>query len=119
MVLTDHNTFEGVYEIRDIARNEFNNSFKVLLGVEWTTDNGHFNLIFPPNTTQEDFIDFMKEGRTLDRVNFPIEKYTKTRKYSIKMLQQSNSSLKYIIPAVESHKKSYLTQESEYLTIED
>ena len=59
MVLTDHNTFEGVYEIRDIARNEFNNSFKVLLGVEWTTDNGHFNLIFPPNTTHEDFVDFI------------------------------------------------------------
>jgi len=59
MVLTDHNTFEGVFEIRDIARNEFNNSFKVLLGVEWTTDRGHFNLIFPPKTTQENFIDLI------------------------------------------------------------
>ena len=59
MVLTDHNTFEGVYEIREIARAEFNNSFKVLLGVEWTTDNGHFNLIFPPNTTEEDFEDLI------------------------------------------------------------
>ncbi|QEE17156.1 PHP domain-containing protein [Promethearchaeum syntrophicum] len=59
MVLTDHNTFEGVYEIRDIARNEFNNTFKVLLGMEWTTNRGHFNLIFPPNTTQDNFNDYI------------------------------------------------------------
>ncbi len=59
MVLTDHNTFEGVFEIRDIARSEFNNSFKVLIGVEWTTDNGHYNLIFPPNTTQDDLKDLI------------------------------------------------------------
>jgi hypothetical protein len=59
MVITDHNHFESVFEIRDIARNEFDNSIKVLLGVEWTTDRGHYNLIFPPNTTDEDFIDFI------------------------------------------------------------
>ena len=59
MVITDHNIFKGVFEIRDIARNEFNNSIKVLLGVEWTTGRGHYNLIFPPNTTQDDFKDFI------------------------------------------------------------
>ncbi|MHA1510829.1 MAG: PHP domain-containing protein, partial [Promethearchaeota archaeon] len=59
MVLTDHNRFDSVFEIRDIARNEFNNSIKILLGVEWTTDRGHYNLIFPPNTTLDDFKDLI------------------------------------------------------------
>jgi len=51
MALTDHNTFVGVEEIRQLARTEFNDSIKVLIGVEWTTDRCHLNLIFPPNAT--------------------------------------------------------------------
>ena len=49
MVLSDHNTLDGVEEILEIARNEFNDSIKVLVGVEWTTARVHLNFIFPPN----------------------------------------------------------------------
>jgi histidinol phosphatase-like PHP family hydrolase len=51
MVLSDHNTFEGIDEIREIARNEFNDTIKVLAGMEWTTARVHLNFIFPPDTT--------------------------------------------------------------------
>ena len=51
IALTDHNNFDGIEEIRQIARTEFNESIKVLAGVEWTTDRCHINLIFPPNTS--------------------------------------------------------------------
>ncbi|MCG3220927.1 MAG: PHP domain-containing protein [Candidatus Heimdallarchaeota archaeon] len=55
IVLTDHNTFEGIEEIREIARNEYNNTIKVLAGVEWTTARVHLNFIFPPEVESEDF----------------------------------------------------------------
>ena len=55
MVLTDHNTFEGVEEIRNIARTEYNDSIKVFVGMEWTTDRIHMNLILPPNATAEEY----------------------------------------------------------------
>jgi histidinol phosphatase-like PHP family hydrolase len=55
IVLTDHNTFEGIEEIREIARNEYNNTIKVLAGVEWTTARVHLNFIFPPSVESEDF----------------------------------------------------------------
>ncbi len=55
IVLTDHNTFEGTEEIREIARNEYNNTIKVLAGVEWTTARLHMNFIFPPEVESEDF----------------------------------------------------------------
>ncbi|MCE7740326.1 MAG: PHP domain-containing protein [Candidatus Heimdallarchaeota archaeon] len=55
MVLTDHNTFDGIEEIREIARQEFNDTIKVLIGMEWTTDRCHLNVILPPNTTAEDY----------------------------------------------------------------
>jgi predicted metal-dependent phosphoesterase TrpH len=55
MVLTDHNTFKGVEEIREIARTEYNDSIKVLIGVEWTTERLHLNLIFPPDTEPSDY----------------------------------------------------------------
>lgn len=64
-------------------------------------------------------VDFRKEGRTIDQVNFPIENYTKSRKYSVKNIKQSISSLKHNILVIESNEKSYLTKESNYLTIED
>ncbi|RLI64167.1 MAG: hypothetical protein DRO88_08030 [Promethearchaeia archaeon] len=51
MVLTDHNTFKGIEEIRNLARTQFNDSIKVLIGTEWTTRRIHMNLILPPNAT--------------------------------------------------------------------
>lgn len=60
MVLTDHNTFEAVEEIRQIARTEFNDSIKVLIGLEWTTERCHLNVIVPPNTTEEDYTSLLK-----------------------------------------------------------
>ena len=63
MVLTDHNTFENVEEIKQIARNEFNDTIKVLTGLEWTTDRIHMNIILPSNVTQvqyETLITFKK-----------------------------------------------------------
>jgi len=55
MVLTDHNTFDNVEEIRQIAREEYNNTIKVLVGVEWTTDRIHMNIVLPPNVTQAQY----------------------------------------------------------------
>ena len=55
MVLSDHNTFEGVEEIRNIARTEFNDSIKVFVGMEWTTDRIHMNIILPPDVTAEEY----------------------------------------------------------------
>ena len=52
MILTDHNTFANVEEIRQIARDEFNDTIKVFVGLEWTTDRLHMNIILPPNVTQ-------------------------------------------------------------------
>lgn len=55
IVLTDHNTFEGIEEIKQIARTEFNDSIKVLTGMEWTTDRLHMNVILPPTVTVEQY----------------------------------------------------------------
>lgn len=55
MVLTDHNTFEGVEETREIARTEFNDTIKVFVGMEWTTDRLHMNIILPPDITAEEY----------------------------------------------------------------
>jgi hypothetical protein len=67
MVLTDHNTIEGWEEIRRIAREEFAGRFLVLAGVEWTTDRGHFNLVFPPRVTPADCAGLIPERSFLDR----------------------------------------------------
>lgn len=55
MVLSDHNSFEGIEEIKQIARNEYNDSIKVLTGMEWTTDRLHMNIILPSNITAETY----------------------------------------------------------------
>ena len=55
MVLTDHNTFDNVDEIKQIAREEYNDTIKVLTGLEWTTDRIHMNIILPPNVTQAQY----------------------------------------------------------------
>lgn len=54
MVLTDHNTFGGTDEIREIAREKYNEQIKILPGVEWTTNRIHLNLIFPPALTSKE-----------------------------------------------------------------
>ncbi len=73
MVLTDHNTLQGIDKIREIARTEFDDKIKVLPGVEWTTDRVHLNLIFPPNLTAEDIDVFLPSGGL-----FPTSSYTYT-----------------------------------------
>ncbi len=55
MVLTDHNTYDGIDEIREIARTEYNDTIKVLAGVEWTTARIHMNFIFPPTVISEEY----------------------------------------------------------------
>ena len=55
MVLTDHNTFANVEEIKQIAREEFNDTIKILTGLEWTTDRIHMNIILPPNVAQAQY----------------------------------------------------------------
>jgi hypothetical protein len=67
MVLTDHNTIAGCDEIRRIAREEFAGQIKVFAGVEWTTDRGHFNLVFPPWIDQADYAGLIPEKSFLDR----------------------------------------------------
>ncbi|MFL5302862.1 MAG: PHP-associated domain-containing protein [Anaeromyxobacteraceae bacterium] len=44
LVLTDVNTLEGLSELRDASREE---SFPALVGVEITTDHGHYLCFFP------------------------------------------------------------------------
>lgn len=56
MVLTDHNSFQGSEEIRQIARSLYNDTIKVLIGTEWTTRRVHLNLILPPNVTNYDHL---------------------------------------------------------------
>ena len=56
MVLTDHNTFKGIEEIRSLARTRYNDTIKVLIGTEWTTRRLHLNLILPPNATDYDHL---------------------------------------------------------------
>ncbi|MBY8999948.1 MAG: PHP domain-containing protein [Candidatus Heimdallarchaeota archaeon] len=55
IVITDHNTFTGAEEALEIARIEFNDTIKVLIGVEWTTARCHLDLILPPNATKENY----------------------------------------------------------------
>lgn len=43
------NVWEGMREARQIARQKYNDSIKVILGVEISTYRGHFNLLIPPN----------------------------------------------------------------------
>lgn len=55
MILTDHNTFAKCEETRNLARTKYNNSIKVLIGMEW--GHGiHINIIFPPNSTDHTLI---------------------------------------------------------------
>ncbi len=51
-VITDHNTISGALAARDIARARYNDSFKVIIGMEWTTERIHMNII----GTSDDFV---------------------------------------------------------------
>jgi len=51
MVLTDHSSLANSYIIRDIARTNYNDSIKVLIGQEWSSRRCHLNFIFPPSYT--------------------------------------------------------------------
>ncbi len=44
-VISDHSSLEGAIEARAIARQKYNDSIKVLLGCEWTSEFIHLNLI--------------------------------------------------------------------------
>jgi predicted metal-dependent phosphoesterase TrpH len=44
-VVSDHSSIEGALEARAIARQKYNDSIKVLLGCEWTSEYIHLNLI--------------------------------------------------------------------------
>lgn len=55
IVITDHNTFAGAEEAREIARTELNDTIKVLIGVEWTTARCHLDLIIPPSIQKENY----------------------------------------------------------------
>ncbi len=43
------NVWEGMREARQIAREKYNDSIKVILGVEISTYRGHLNLLIPPS----------------------------------------------------------------------
>lgn len=53
-VVTDHvngiypDPWEGAIEARRLARSQLNDTIKVLVGIEWTTNRVHMNFIFPP-----------------------------------------------------------------------
>ena len=55
IIITDHNTFTGAEEAREIARTEFNDTIKVFIGVEWTTARCHLDLILPPSVQKENY----------------------------------------------------------------
>ncbi len=43
--ITDHNNIDGVLAARTIARTKYNDTIKVLVGEEWTTDRIHLNFL--------------------------------------------------------------------------
>lgn len=60
-IITDHNTILGALIARDVAREKYNDTIKILIGLEWTTDRIHFTLV--GNTP--DFINYFSPA------NFP------------------------------------------------
>jgi hypothetical protein len=60
-IITDHGRIDRAIEARDIARSEYNNLIKVIVGEEYSTDRIHMNFInisvvipVPDNPTDED-----------------------------------------------------------------
>ena len=62
-VITDHNNIKGALQARAIARSQYNDSIKILIGLEWTTDRIHMNII----GMSDDFVDHFSSRDT-----FPI-----------------------------------------------
>lgn len=56
-VISDHSNLEAAIEARTIARQKYNDSIKVLLGAEWTSENIHLNLIGINATFEQYFTD--------------------------------------------------------------
>jgi predicted metal-dependent phosphoesterase TrpH len=48
------NGWDGSFEAQTIAQENYNDSIKVLIGIEYGSNRGHLNLIFPPNFTKSD-----------------------------------------------------------------
>jgi hypothetical protein len=47
----DVSSWESTREAQRIARVEYGTQIKILIGIEWGSNRGHFNIILPPNTT--------------------------------------------------------------------
>jgi len=56
MAITDHNSVDGIHEIRTIA---LGNGLTIIPGVEITTVNGHFLALFDPGIPNEELVDFL------------------------------------------------------------
>jgi len=72
VIVTDHNTWANGEEMRQIARTKYNDSIKVLIGMEWGTLI-HMNLIIPPNVTEYQQI----KGKTSTPTNEEIQNVIK------------------------------------------
>lgn len=62
-IVTDHNNLNGALKTRETARSKYNDSIKILLGLEWTSHRIHLNLIGIDN----EFIEYFSSRET-----FPI-----------------------------------------------
>lgn len=81
-IITDHNTLEGALKTREIARSRYNESFKVLVGMEWTTRRIHMNLV----GISDDFIDHFSPHNFKDVPRHPSDRdiqgiITETHRY--------------------------------------
>jgi hypothetical protein len=66
-IITDHNTFRGAIDAQEIARTHYNDSFKVIMGTEWTTERIHMNLI----GNSDRFVDELYRGDFADVPEHP------------------------------------------------
>ncbi len=67
------NVWEGMREARRIAREKYNDSIKVILGVEISTYRGHFNLLLPPSAENyEQTIQYFGNHPTDDQIKATI-----------------------------------------------
>jgi PHP family Zn ribbon phosphoesterase len=57
MAITDHNTVDGIREIRTIAEGK---GLTIIPGIEITTVNGHFLALFEPDSPNEELEDFLE-----------------------------------------------------------
>ncbi len=67
-VITDHNSIDNAVAARTIARTKYNNTIKVLVGEEWTTDRIHLNMINLTSTVSV-VSDDPTDGQIQDAIN--------------------------------------------------